>query len=450
MASDFFVHPSVFRNANTYSGQNQGQTLKDADAQRANEINMDVARHLLRDQKDLVKKVTGVSRLGIYEGIANKIEALKYDGNPDSNSLQYRLYNKARGLFRPKNEQKKSSSLKIVLQYYLLPHKDSDIRGDQTSGKRHDANVCWYDLDTNVRKECEAFLVHEELRSKGKKVSGSTGPAFGSTSSAPTTKKPSAKGKEPEDPPSEPEEDVTREQFWRCFGVIECEARYQSSRELMEYDQLGWHACSALEALFERNNLWGLVVSAAKVRFVFFTHGAAVPSEEIDVSSEVGRKKFVKDFLRFYFCSSYRAGFDPTKRWLEDVKQWKGKPVLAYVNPTTFKGGGNLFGRRTRCHLASLTKDVKTYELILKESWTELDRDLKKPGTINTEALPNEVRIFRVIKERMGPKDHPGIKLCLPELKAGGSVLAEEGSAPDSDCYSTVAKYRGELNFPGL
>ncbi|KAJ1649395.1 hypothetical protein IWQ61_009507 [Dispira simplex] len=495
MTSEYYIYPSVFRNANTYSGQNQGLSLKDADAQRAKEINMDVGRHLLRDQKDLVKKVTGVSRLGIYEGIANKVEALKHDGNPDSNSLQQRLYNKAQGLFNPhvtrleshmypqvkaflylisllawekRNERKKSRSLKIVLQRYLLPHKESGVRGDPTSGKRHDVNVCWYDLNTNVEKECEDFLVHEESRSKGKKASGSTGQTLGSTSSAPTMKKPSAKGKEPEvppstpeDPPSEPEEDVTQGQFWRCFAVIECKARYRKSQELLEYGQLGWYACSALEALFERNNLWGLVVSATKVRFVFFTHDAAVPSEEIDVSSEVGRKKFVKDFLRFYLCSSYRAGFDPTKRWLEDVQQWevkcfdrtstdKGKPVFAYVNPTPFKSRGDLFGRRTRCHLASFTKGVKTYEFILKESWTELDQDPKKPGKINTEALPNEVRIFRAITEQMRSKDHPVIKLCVPELKAGGSVLAEEGSAPDSDCYSTVAKYCGELNFPGL
>ncbi|KAJ1650305.1 hypothetical protein IWQ61_008858 [Dispira simplex] len=383
MSSDPHVHPSVFRNANTYSAQNQGQTLKDADAQCAKEINMDVVRHLLQDQKDLVKKVTGVSRLGIYEGIANKIEDLNHDVNPDSNALQQRLYNKARG----------------------------------------------------------------------------TGQTLGSTSSTPTTKKPSAKGKEPEVPqstpeeaPLEPEEDVTWGRFWRCFAVIECKAHYQKSQELMEYGQLGWYACSALEALFEHNNLWGLVISATKVRFVFFTHGTTVSSEEIDVSSEVGCKKFVKDFLRFYLCSSYRAGFNLTKWWLEGIKQWevecfdktstdKGKPILAYVNPTPFKSHGHLFGHRTHCHHASLSKGVKTYEFILKESWTELDWGPEGPKTMNTEALPNEVQIFRAIKERMGSKDHPVIKLCMPELKAGGSVLAEEGSAPDSDCYSTMAKY---------
>ncbi|KAJ1657335.1 hypothetical protein IWQ61_003257 [Dispira simplex] len=501
MSSEYSIYSSVPEYSTTEYSQSQGHIFASADAQRAKEINMDVVRHLLQDQKDLVKKVTGVSRLGIYEGIAAKIEALKHDGNPDSNSLQQRLYSKAREWFEPaaqsegvrretqmysqvkaflylisllvwekQNERKKSSSLKVVLQRYLLPHKDSDIRSEPTSEKRHDINVCWYDLDTNVGKECEDFLAHEESSSKGKKTSGSTGQTFGSISSTPTTKECSAKakGKEPEippstpeDPPSEPEQDVTQGRFWRCFAVIECKARYRKSQELLEYGQLGWYACSALEALFERNNLWGLVVSASKVRFVFFTHDAAVSSEEIDVSSEVGRKKFIKDFLRFYLCSSYRAGFDPTKRWLEDVKQWevkcfdktstdKGKPILAYVNPIPFKSRGNLFGRRTRCHLASLTKGVKTYEFILKESWAELDRCLEGPKTMNTESLPNEVRIFQAIKEQMGSKDHPVIKLCVPELKAGGSVLVEEGSASDSDCYSTVAKYCGELNLPGL
>ncbi|KAJ1645579.1 hypothetical protein IWQ61_010303 [Dispira simplex] len=463
---------------------------------------MAVERHMIWDQKDLVKKATRVSHLGIFKGIANAIEALKHDVDPDSNPLRQRLYRKAREWFEPDGPseggrrearmypqvkaflylisllvwetlkerealrtRKKSESLKCVLQRYLLPHKDSDICGDPASRKRHDVSLCWHDLDTDIEEKCEAFLAHEESRSKGKKASGHMDQTSDCAGSAPTRRKRSTKAKE----------DVTQGPFWRCFGVIECKADYRKSQEQKEFGQLSWYACSALEALFERNNLWGLVISTTKVRFVFYTHGAAITSEEIDVGSEVGRKEFVKDFLRFYLCSSYRAGFDPTKRWLEDVQQWEVKcfgkmdtnegesssntkktdtvedePLLAYVDPTLFKTRGSLFGRRTRCHLASLIKGAKTYEFILKESWAELDQGPKRQKTMNTVFLPNEVRIFQEIEKRVESEEYKSIAYSIPKLKAGGSVLAEEARTTDLECYSTMAKYCGELKLFGF
>ncbi|KAJ1660120.1 hypothetical protein IWQ61_000918 [Dispira simplex] len=501
MTSKPVVYPFVPRPSSTHSNQSQGLTLTEADAQRANELHMDVERHMIRDQKDLVKKVTGVSHLGIYKGIANAIEALKHDVDPDSNPLRQRLYRKAREWFEPDGPseggrrealmypqvkaflylisllvwetlkerelrtRKKPESLKCVLQRYLLPHKDSDICGDPASRKRHDASLCWHDLDTDIEEKCEAFLAHEESRAKGKKASGYIDRTSDCVGSASTRKKRSTKA----------EEGVTQGPFWRCFGVIECKADYRKSQEQKEFGQLSWYACSALEVLFERNNLWGLVISTTKVRFVFYTHGAAITSEEIDMGTEVGRKEFVKDFLRFYLCSSYRAGFDPTKRWLKDIQKWEVKcfgkmnigeggstsntkktatvedqPLLAYVDPIPFKTRGSLFGRRTRCHLASLTKDDKTYEFILKESWTELDQDPKRQKTMNTVFLPNEVRIFWEIEKGVESEKYKSIAYSIPKLKAGGSVLAEETRTSDSECYSTVAKYCGELKLFGL
>ncbi|KAJ1649989.1 hypothetical protein IWQ61_009086 [Dispira simplex] len=498
MTSKPVVYPFVPRPSNTYTNQSQGLTLTEADAQRANELHMAVERHMIQDQKDLVKKVTGVSHLGIFKGIANAIEALKHDVDSDSSPHRQRLYRKAREWFEPDGPsesgrrearmypqvkaflylisllvwetlkerelrtRKKSESLKCVLQRYLLPHKDSDICGDLASRKRHDVSLCWHDLDTDIEEKCEAFLAHEESRAKGKKASGRMDQTSDCVGSAPTRKKRSTKA----------EADVTQGPFWRCFGVIECKADHRKSQEQKEFGQLSWYACSALEVLFERNNLWGLVISTTKVRFVFFTHGAAITSQEIDVGSDVGRKEFVKDFLRFYLCSSYRAGFDPTKRWLEDVQQWevkcfgkmgidegestsnkektdtvKDQPLLAYVDPIPFKTRGSLFGRRTRCHLASLSKGAKTYELILKESWTELDQDPKRQKTMNTVFLPNEVRIFQEIEKGMESEKYKSIAYSIPRLKAGGSVLAEETRTSDSECYSTVTKYCGGLGL---
>ncbi|KAJ1643148.1 hypothetical protein IWQ61_010561, partial [Dispira simplex] len=101
MSSEYSIYSSVPEYLTTEYSQSQGHTFASADAQCAKEINMDVVRHLLWDQKDLVKKITGVSRLRIYEGITNKIKALKHNVNPDSNSLQQWLYSKACEWFEP-------------------------------------------------------------------------------------------------------------------------------------------------------------------------------------------------------------------------------------------------------------------------------------------------------------------------------------------------------------
>ncbi|KAJ1649096.1 hypothetical protein IWQ61_009706 [Dispira simplex] len=479
------TYPSAARSTNTYSAQCQGLTLKEADDQRAKEINVDVARRMIPNQSDLVEKVTGVSSIGEYSRIAEDFEALGEVVNPDPNSLHQRLYRKASEWFNPVGRSEggnrearmypqfkafvyliallvwdKRQELNLPLERYLLPHRMSDIRGDQNSRKRHDIAICWYDPGTDIEEECIAFLEYEEPTSNRKQLIPSTSQTRGKPKPAPgKTKKRSSKGKQPEESPSEPEPepesevDVTQGPFRRCFGVVECKADYSKAQEQAEYGQLGWYACSALEAAFERNTMWGWVVSKTIVRFVLFTHGAAVSSEAIDMKDKSGHQMFIDNFIRLCLCSAYRAGFDPTKRWLEDVKVWEVKcfhsaqkprhKTFAYVKPLPLKIHGSLFGRRTRCHRASLTKDAKKYELVLKESWTELDHDLNNRKAINTEALPNEVRIFEEIRR----KRKKSIAKGVPTMKVGGSVYINVGVAPGSEHFSTVEKYCGELDI---
>ncbi|KAJ1643466.1 hypothetical protein IWQ61_010526, partial [Dispira simplex] len=477
------LYPSTWSNMSTYTTQCEGLTLKDADKQRANGIEQDVEKRLLSDQSDLVEKVTGVTSIGKYSSIAENLLALGEVVNPDPNSLHQRLYQKASEWFNPAGRSEggrwearmypqfkafvcliallvwdKHQKLNLSLERYLLPNRMSDIRSDPTSAKRHDIVVRWYDPDTDVEAECIAFLEYEESKSNRKQHI----PFAEQTTDEPnlatgTTKKRSCKGKDPEESPlksgPEPEADITQGPFWHCFGVVECKADYSKAQEQAEYGQLGWYACSALDAAFERNTMWGWVVSKTTVRFVLFTHGAAVSSEAIDMKENSGHQMFINNFIRLCLCSAYRAGFDTTKRWLEDVKVWEVKcfnsaqkpsrPTLAYVKSLPLKIHGSLFGRRTRCHRASLTRDAKEYELILKESWVELDHDLKNRRMMNTEAFPNEIRIFREI----GKKRNGIITKGVPKMIAGGSVYINVGVAPGSEHFSTVEKYCGMLGI---
>ncbi|KAJ1646793.1 hypothetical protein IWQ61_010163, partial [Dispira simplex] len=101
----------------------------------------------------------------------------------------------------------------------------------------------------------------------------------------------------------------------------------------------------------------------------------------------------------------------------------------------------------THCHYASLAEDKETTGFVLKESWTELDVDPDKPMNMNTESLPNEVRIFQRIEERRGKCESQCIQYGLPKLKAGGSVCINDDDTPGSEYFSTVRKYCGELNI---
>ncbi|KAJ1967332.1 Mitochondrial carrier protein ymc2 [Dispira parvispora] len=465
-------------NINTHTAQYQGLTIKNADELRACEINCDVARRLILKESDFVQKITGVSSIGEYDRVAREIEALLQNGSSDPRRLA--LCNKAREWFD--SERNSPSGRREALMYpqlkaflylialhvrdirgqttrrlwrYLLPHQKSNVKGEPTTRKRHDIVVCWQEPDPDSGSDKDMYVVEESdaflacLSSTGSTPNQVPTPSNVHDSTRKLTKK-------------ERQEEAVRERFWHCFGVIECKLRHNMNHEVKDHGQLGWYVCAALEAVFERNNIWGWIVSGTNVRFVFFAHGAVVTSDPISVETKEGRQMFIDNFIRLCLCPPYRAGFDPTKRWLEDQKRWevkcfnstnseKGEPVLAYVHPIPFKTHGGLFGRRTRCHYATLTQFTKdgkvneAYDCVLKESWAELDVYSKESKTMNTESLPNEVRVFQQI-QKCG--DSP-VPYALPTLMAGGSVRISDHSMSDLETFSTVIRYLGELDIVG-
>ncbi|KAJ1645464.1 hypothetical protein IWQ61_010314, partial [Dispira simplex] len=155
----------------------------------------------------------------------------------------------------------------------------------------------------------------------------------------------------------------------------------------------------------------------------------------------------------------YRVGYDPTKTWSPDLNRWevecfdtnqsnneqgaKGPCGSVYVHPEPITSGGHLFGRRTRCHLASLSKEGQL-TFVLKESWTEVD------GKINTVEVPNEVRIFKHI-EKVDRDLNPPTEKRIPKMKYGGAVcIKKEDVHGDTGqmgqwYYDTMSRYCGEL-----
>ncbi|KAJ1967046.1 hypothetical protein IWQ62_002093 [Dispira parvispora] len=475
-----------------FSTQCQKLTLDEEDAQRARAINLNMISYMIRDEPDLVEKVTGVSSIGEYGSVARDIEVLRHnassdprhrelfekarewfdsDPNEESDKLETQMYPQVKAFMYliALNVREKREQSSLPLKRYILPHPKSNVKGDPTTRKRHDMILRWLDpdllsvpdgdRDTGVLEECDAFL-------KSVRVNDSTShltPTVGSSQAG--------RGRYSNVNSKERQEDAIRERFWRCFGVIECKAQYNQNHEVQDYGQLAWHASSALDAAFERNNMWGWVIAGTTVRFVFFTHDAAVSSKPIDIQYQEGRQLFTDNFIRLCLCSPYRAGFDLSKRWLPDEGKWEvdcfnsgdleeAEPVRAYVDPIPFKSHGGLFGRRTRCHKAWLAKGTvgagncedsrvnqDTDVFVLKESWTELDAYPDERVRMNTESLPNEVRILHKIARYRGESESQSILYGLPKLKAGGSVRIADDSSTDSGQFGTVARYCGDLDI---
>ncbi|KAJ1643125.1 hypothetical protein IWQ61_010563, partial [Dispira simplex] len=424
---------------------------------------------------DLVSKVVGFKDLDKYESIAKTVEELIIKYHPPQknkqkgpNTQKRQLCESANNWFKPNRKGRRKTGSErdlypyiidyifligivlaetkckpqgMAIQRRILPHRECDVRCDAEANIRYDIVLQCCGLDTDVKQEHDTFQGDSNLSDgtskprKKRKVSGRT--------------------------PTEGEEmDKFRKRIKEAFGVIEVKVSAAEDGKPTTYAQLGWYIRCALDAQFDRNNMWGITVCGPLVRFVLFTHSTVIPSLPIDMRTSEGRKQFVDDYIRLSLCPKYRVGYDPTKTWYSDLNRWKvecfdtnqsnnrqgakGPCKSVYVDPEPITSGGYLFGRRTRCHLASLSEEGEL-TFVLKESWTEVD------GTINKVELPNEVRIFKHIENIYPPLKNPLTGNGIPKMKYGGAVCIKKeyvyGDTGQTDqwCYDTMSRYCGEL-----
>ncbi|KAJ1969660.1 hypothetical protein IWQ62_000487 [Dispira parvispora] len=454
----------------------QETSTETTDDIRNREMEHIIERKLQRDVPNLVSKVVGFEELGEYEKVAGKVEDLitlstgyasTADDDESPNQQKRRLCKNAAKWLNWDQEGSKTISEHIMYscvidylflvgmvlaekerllrstttQRLILPYAERDVRSDPVAIIRHDIALRCCDLDVDVQQEYEPFkpdsnLPDDDYRSKKKRK---------------VNKPKSMEGGDL---------DKFRHQFKDVFGFVKVKKSPTDDAKLDTYAQLGWYVRSALNAQFDRNSMWTITVCGPFVRFILFTHSAVISSTRIDMKTVEGRKQFVDDYIRLSICPKYRVGYDPTKTWLPRYGRWevecfntnrdKNKQgakcpcASVYVDPNPIISGGSLFGRRTRCHLASLTKRGKL-EYVLKESWTEVD------GTLNRVEMPNEVRIFNHIEETDRQLEAPLTENGIPKMVCGGTVcIRKEYVHGDTGhtgqwCYDTMSRYRGEL-----
>ncbi|KAJ1969658.1 hypothetical protein IWQ62_000485 [Dispira parvispora] len=443
---------------------------------RNREMEHTIERKLQRDVPNLVSKVVGFEELGEYEKVAGKVEDLitlstgyasTADDDKSPNQQKRRLCKNAAKWLNLGQKgsktisehtmysciidylflvgmilaEKKRLLRSTTLQRLILPHAERDGRGDPVANICHDIVLRCCDIDVDVQQEYEPFkpdpnIPDDDYRSKKKRKVDKPKPTEGENL------------------------DKFRHRVKDVFGFVKVKKSPTDDAKLKTYAKLGWYVRSALNAQFDRNGMWTITVCGPFVRFILFTHSAVISSTRIDVRTVEGRKQFVEDYIRLSICPKYRVGYDPTKTWRPRYERWevecfntnrdKNKQgakcpcASAYVAPKPIMSGGPLFGRRTRCHLASLTKRGKL-EYVLKESWTEVD------GTLNRVEMPNEVRIFNHIEETDRELETPLTENGIPKMVYGGTVCIRKeyvyGDTGDTGqwCYDTMSRYCGEL-----
>ncbi|KAJ1969406.1 hypothetical protein IWQ62_000640 [Dispira parvispora] len=466
---------SMFRTGNNDSASYQGKSTKDTDHIRKEEIDRIIERKLQDDVSNLVSKVVGFEELGEYEKVASKVEELiilstKCASARDDEGLGQKkrmLYNNAykwlnwdQEVGRPLTEhamylciadylllvgtvlaENEHEAQGTAIQRRIMPHPERDVRGDPVSNIRHNILLRSCGLDVGVEQEYESFDTDPNVSGK--------------------VYIPNKKQKVDQPKPAEREDlDKFPDMIKETFGIIEVKQSPMEDGILKTYARLGLSVQCALDAQFDRHSMWGITVRGPFVRFVLFTHSAVIPSERIDMRTPKGRKQFVDDYVRLSLCPKYRVGYDPTKKWLPRYGRWEvecfntnqdknkqsaeGPYATVYVDPKPITPGGHLFGRRTRCHLASLTKTGE-FDYVLKESWTEVD------GNLNKVEMPNEVRIFNHIKEKDRQLEEPLTENGIPKMVYGGTVCVKteyvHGNTghPGQWCYNIMSRYCGEL-----
>ncbi|KAJ2869977.1 hypothetical protein GGH93_005922 [Coemansia aciculifera] len=202
----------------------------------------------------------------------------------------------------------------------------------------------------------------------------------------------------------------------------------------------------------EQHNLrfaLGFTVCAGDVRLCHFGPSKAVSSEPMDVGTREGRRAFIELLINMSLCDNSQLGRDPTMRYLSELRCWQidcpddddddgrsGK-VAQYYFTNAICIADRLFGRHTRCFLATESRPTKQLEegqsleatVVIKDAFA-----FAKP--IASEDDRDEVKTLKKIRETF--HDNNPDDILYPKIVVGGRVKFKRGGQFVKDNTSTI------------
>ncbi|KAJ2659501.1 hypothetical protein IWW48_003447 [Coemansia sp. RSA 1200] len=138
---------------------------------------------------------------------------------------------------------------------------------------------------------------------------------------------------------------------------------------------------------YNRRFAWGLAVGGKQIQAVFFGSSYALASPSMDISQKSGREQLIRLLVDWSFCESHKLGYDPTilfnkqSRYYE-IQVGHGNKMTTYYSQGAVIGVERLFGRHTRCFVASKTRPRAGVEfkpeLFIKDAWPEATSDAEE------------------------------------------------------------------------
>ncbi|KAJ2050752.1 hypothetical protein H4S04_002410 [Coemansia sp. S16] len=175
---------------------------------------------------------------------------------------------------------------------------------------------------------------------------------------------------------------------------------------------------------------WGITICGHEVRVCHFGNDIAVSSKPMDVTTPKGRRSFIEILVNWSMCEDSQLGRDPTIGYLPDLDCWQiecpddtardidVESRRYYFNEVVCHAD-HLFGRHTRCFLATDTKPAVGSSLVptvvIKDAWV-----FAKPST--GEDVRDETKMLKKIRATLGEHIKPEDDIIYPEIVVGGRV----------------------------
>ncbi|KAJ2055947.1 hypothetical protein GGI17_006446 [Coemansia sp. S146] len=204
----------------------------------------------------------------------------------------------------------------------------------------------------------------------------------------------------------------------------------------------------------EQHNLrsaLGFTACAGDVRLCHFGPSKAVSSKPMDVATREGRRAFIELLTNMSLCDESQLGCDPTMRYLSELRCWqidcpddddddndsRRGEVAQYYFTNVICIADRLFGRHTRCFLATESRPTKKLEegqsleatVVIKDAFA-----FAKP--ISSEDDRDEVKTLKKIREMF--HDNNPDDIFYPKIVVGGRVKFKRGGQLVEDTTSTI------------
>ncbi|KAJ2075768.1 hypothetical protein GGH13_000389, partial [Coemansia sp. S155-1] len=194
----------------------------------------------------------------------------------------------------------------------------------------------------------------------------------------------------------------------------------------------------------------GFTICAGDVRLCHFGPSKAVSSDPMDVTTSNGRRAFIQLLVNMSLCDDSQLGRDPTMRYLPALNCWEidcpddedeDGPSRAdssrYYFTKVICVADRLFGRHTRCFLATANRPAKKLKVDESLEATVVIKDafaFAKP--IASEDDRDAVKTLKKIRATF-ERDNPG-SIIYAKIVVGGRVRFKRGSRIVEDTISTM------------